>query len=324
MQRQKAIGVQGGDGMRGSLTAAAVFLVAMIGSGVAALAQDAPAGSTLPITISLTPRVWYVTDNENLLSNFQTVTQPGNPFTGILQATKTQVSYPLGGLTLEAAPKDWSQVSFLLTGLYGRGDQSGQLVEAIPAPQLNGILRLPNGALVPSSLPLGEVELGNFVRHFSRYDIEALARYRQNANFSFVGGFRVISYKNDFNGAAPTIPISVQSTLNYYLAEAGVALAAPISDSGRHSVFGGATLGIGEFDLSSNPKNAALEFGGPSTSGFAATLDINVGYQYAIASFVALNARYRAVVFGRSGIQGGFGQSVTVLHGPEIGVTLRF
>lgn len=172
--------------------------------------------------------------------------------------------------------------------------------------------------------PLGEVEVGNVIRHFSRFDIEALARYRLNANFTVVGGFRAIDYTNNFNGLLPTLTIDIRNTLTYYLPEAGVTFAAPITDSGRQTVFGGATLGVGAFDISSHPNPALSPFGGGSTSGFAATLDVNVGYQYAFADFAALNARYRAVVFGRSGGMGGFGQSLTVLHGPEFGVTLRF
>jgi len=122
--------------MRALLTAAALLVAAVAGGGGAALAQQPQPTSSfsLPFTISVTPRVWYVTDNENLPSNFESINIPGNPLTGIVQTTRSQVTYPLGGLTLEATPKNWPNVSFLLTGFYGRGDQTGQVLTVIPVP----------------------------------------------------------------------------------------------------------------------------------------------------------------------------------------------
>jgi len=97
----------------------------------------------------------------------------------------------------------------------------------------------------------------------------------------------------------------------YYLAEFGATFSVPLSESGRHSLFAGATLGLGEVTQNK-----------PSTSLFSTTIDLNVGYQYAVTQSVALSARYRAITYW--GENGAFFGDVGLVHGPEIGVTARF
>ena len=163
---------------------------------------------------------------------------------------------------------------------------------------------------------LGEEK--NFVGRGSRVDSEILGRTSLDPTGSVrvVYGLRWLRNTTTVtsNFVSPFVPPSVVPHLpittetDSLLGEGGMQFAVPIGQT-PHSVFGGVILGFGN---SSDLHSAAEAF-----------MDASLGYSYALTDSLAPYLRYRFQVFAP--FKGGpFLDNVQVVHGPEVGFTLRF
>lgn len=214
------------------------------------------------------------------------------------------VTLPIGGLTLSVAPfVNWD---FVINGLYGEGDSKFR------------------EAAKNSEFGFG----GNGHVDVTRTDIELLARYRipDSPVFLMIGG-RYVRFEEEFflNATTPTFFAGKveETTTQIYVGEVGVGFTAPISKDGRHSAFGNVLFGFGAFDNEVRPKNCRFDCSDERTNddGFAYLVDTNVGYQYSIADWMSVGARYRIIAVQRNGHPD---SDLSVVHGPEFALTFRF
>jgi hypothetical protein len=278
-------------------------------------AQDTTQGSTVtekPFTISLTPRLWYQIANGNRYQS--------NPST---QNSVDQTNFADYGLSLEVSARSLPDWSFILTGYYGAGSAPARSISFFPSPTEDAFDRIATS--MQSSA-------------FRRYDVEFLARYLVAPTISVTGGFRIFNFNNKVTSGVTNIfpntfglvPNTGQSFVvkqdnKFYLEEIGLLFSTPFSESRRHLLFGGTTLGLGVRTFNES-RYDFISFNNTVHSRtsdmiIAATLDVYAGYQFLLTQSVALNIRYRAIMVSDSGQIPG---QVTVNHGPEIGITTRF
>jgi hypothetical protein len=290
--------------MQNLLKIAVASVIGTLGYSIVAYAQDAQLPQKA-VSISLTPRLWFTFENPvefNSNPNFQQSLRSAN--------------YPLYGLSAEVSTRSLPDWSLILTGYYGEVATIGNQLQLVPA--------------------LGVVRTGALSPDFHRYDVELLGRHLVAPNISLIGGFRSIHYDETITSIitniflnTPLAPISSPNrqkiSKQYYLAELGALINSPFSESGRHSLFAGGTIGMGAATTNYNATAAtpsSLAGGRSSTSFFVTTLDVNAGYQFLLTQSIALNVRYRAVLF--AGETGEFPSPIGITHGPEVGVTMRF
>lgn len=151
----------------------------------------------------------------------------------------------------------------------------------------------------------------------TRTDIELLLRYRiPETQLIVFGGPRYVTYDQNFEFDS----FDVDTTSKIWIVEAGIGAFGDITESGRHRFFGNLTLGLA-FDTFESKTDRDLSFDGKEdqTTG---TVDVNLGYQYLIADWVSFNFRYRMFTIFT---EDDFEQSdLTTIHGPELGLALRF
>jgi hypothetical protein len=102
---------------------------------------------------------------------------------------------------------------------------------------------------------------------------------------------------------------------NFYLAEIGASYSVPVDKMARHLLLGNFTRGVRYQTIKVNNRATPLR---PDDEAFFPFIDINVGYQYLLSDSLSVHARYRAFVMDE------IIRNLSVLHGPEIGFTVKF
>ena len=241
------------------------------------------------IAISLTPRLWYSFLNPN---GFAGNSSKIDSF--------EELSMPLTGFTAGIRPNGWES-DILFTALYGTG--SGKISSA-------------NGSATSTN---GEYDA-------TRLDIEVLQRFAiPGTAISWFYGGRYIHGENDaehHSASGITFRASgtrfLEEATNIYLVEGGIGFFTPITEDGQHGLFGSGGIGLGYGSHKVGNRTTELD---PDESGVVVSWDINVGYQYTISDSVAAHARYRAFVIP---VAGDTTTNFFVVHGPEVGATIRF
>ena len=236
--------------------------------------------------IDVTPRFWYMNVNPTPFSDSQ-----------LFQQTNETAMFPLYGLSLRVEPPGFSGSDFLLTGFRGSDSVAGRSVSAT----------------------------GVSARHntdATRTDIELLYRTRvPNSNiYWFVGGRWVLFEEESDIGSGLVFPASGTSHLseetNFYFAELGVSFSTPIDQRGRHVLFGNFTGGVGYESQEVTNRGTSSR---PDKDGFVPFIDVNLGYQYVFTDSANFHVRYRTFVMHEV-----VREEFMALHGPEIGITIRF
>jgi hypothetical protein len=236
--------------------------------------------------IDVTPRFWYMMVNPNPFSKSRT-----------LQQTHETAMFPLYGLSLRVEPPGFSGSDFLLTAFRGSDTVKGRSVNS----------------------------LGVSARHetdATRTDIELLYRTPvPNSNvYWFVGGRWVLFEEESDIGSGLVYPASGISHLseetNFYLAEIGASFSTPIDQRGRHVLFGNFTGGIGYESQEVTNRGSSDR---PDKEGFIPFIDVNLGYQYVFSENANFHARYRTFAMHEV-----VREEFMALHGPEVGITIRF
>jgi hypothetical protein len=234
----------------------------------------------------LTPRFWLMMVNPTPFSDSTT-----------FQQTNETAMFPLYGLSLRVAPPGLSNSDFLLTGFRGSDTVKGRSVTAA----------------------------GVSARHqteATRTDIELLYRTQvPNSNVHWFVGVRWVLFEEESDvGSGLVFPASGTSHLseetNFYLGELGVSFSTPIDQEGRHILFGNFTGGFG-YEAQEVTNRGTPE--SPDSEGFIPFIDVNFGYQYVFTKNASFHARYRSFVLHEV-----VRDEFLALHGPEIGVTVRF
>jgi len=235
-------------------------------------------------SFSVTPRVW--------LASFSYPYEDGSSYEDFF--------LPMYGATVTVSPAAAPNFSFLLTVLTGSGDGDGVFID--------------NG-----------VEDANL--DVDRTDAELLARYViPETSFSLFGGLRYITFEADSKGTEPmegrNDVFRSETDTDLWIAELGMGITANITESGRHRFFSNVTFGLAfsDSDWSDNKGNKS------SGDDSNPSLDFNAGYQANINERIAFDARYRVFALrNNTDIADGVAQDkMIVIHGPEIGVTVRF
>jgi len=200
---------------------------------------------------------------------------------------------PMYGATVTVSPAAAPNFSLLLTVLTGSGDADG----------------------VDAHLDV------------DRTDAELLVRYAiPETSFSLFGGLRYVTFDQDEKGTEPmegrNDVYRGEGDTDIWLAELGMGMTANITENGRHRFFSNVTFGLA-FSDSEWSDNAG---GDSSADDTEPSLDFNAGYQANINERIAFSARYRVFVLRSSTeISDNVEQDkMVVMHGPEIGVTVRF
>lgn len=238
-------------------------------------------------TIGVVPRVWFTNEN---ISFYPDEINPSR--------VVEEINLPLAGLTLSFTP-NWDAesplagTSFFATGLYGTADGNWQ-----------------------SATHAGTYEV-------ERIDAELLARTPMaNSKVSLYWGGRWINFSQSetVNAVFPiTGTANREHTMNYLLGEAGLGIADSFGESGRHWFFANMVGGVGLYD--SQIENRVRPGGGiPDRSGVVWSVDINAGYQYSF-DFGSVFARYRAF---RPSETREVDVDNPIIHGPEVGLQIRF
>jgi len=96
----------------------------------------------------------------------------------------------------------------------------------------------------------------------------------------------------------------------------GASFSTPIDREGRHAFFGNFTGGLG-YEAQEVTNRGSTER--PDKAGVIPFIDVNFGYQYVFTENASFHARYRSFVLHEV-----VREEVMVLHGPEIGITIKF
>jgi len=236
--------------------------------------------------IEITPRFWLLDVGINPFLE-------SNQF----QQTNEEAVFPMFGFSLRVAPPEYTRSDFLFTFLRGSDVVKGK---SFRAPGITS----------------------NHQTDAVRTDVEFLYRRRiEETNVLWFTGFRWIFLEEDSkadNGF--TWPASNTGTLeeetSFYMAEVGVSFSTPVDMAADHILFANFTTGVGyERQVVLNRATDAS----PDVSGVFPFVDANVGYQYIISDNLSAHLRYR--VFA---LQEHVRDRILALHGPEVGVGLRF
>jgi len=207
-----------------------------------------------------------------------------------------QIHLPLAGVTVAIDPKIWKSIDFVATVIAGSAQ--------------------------------GDCDFGGGSRSTfdaDRLDIEFLIRKRlSNANASVFFGARSIFFTeeertNDFVFGASGTGF-IETDFMIIGAELGFSGSVPLTDNGRHALF---LNGIGFLAWEDSEVQNRTTSLNPDDDGFTPAIDLNLGYQYVFGKQVSAHVRYRAFVFYDSGV-GIPDDEFGVIHGPEIGVSIRF
>lgn len=236
---------------------------------------------------------------------------------------------------------------FTITGMYGEGDGGASLIAT-------GSTRL-----VVGFQDVNDIEISNLVGQtdVERIDIEATWQRRVNENFALTGGVRyerlgvvnngtlvtestqqiiaVATGNINLLGVVPPTRFAVNSDATYetYTVRAGGTAFVPLDNSINVFFSGMAQLGYSpsaEIDtrieqLTSQvalPELPVVESTSQSASEFSIGPDMAVGMQWIIFDNLAIDVRYRAVVFFP--LSGDFEFSdAQVNHGVNLGLSLR-
>ena len=252
----------------------------------------APAGAALAQRnpggwdIAVTPRFWYMLVNSNSFSESTTV-----------QKSFTTAKIPLYGASISVRPPGFELTDFLITGFYGTTEVEGKAVFSA-------------GASADSRTEA------------ARTDIELLVRNRiPDSGVLWFFGLRWVFLAED-SEIEPGFTFSASNSnrleeeTNFYLAEFGLSFSTPFRDSKNHSLFANLTTGLGYETRKATNRTTASD---PDDEGYFPFFDMNVGYEYRLPLQASAHVRYRAFIL-REIVRDEF----LVLHGPEIGFTLRF
>ncbi|MFH2203031.1 MAG: hypothetical protein ABIJ96_07950 [Elusimicrobiota bacterium] len=280
-----------------------IMMVLFVGSVFAPRAQ---AGDQF--SISVTPKLWASVENFNdyNTSYFTTLNRNTGVVTSYVQA-RQQINIPLVGVAIVMTPGT-VPLDFLFN-FYG-GNGKGRFVS--------------NSNNVKEGAGAGTTVLGNY--EAKRTDVETLIRYRpEGKTVNFFTGLRVNSFIDDLKLETAgytwtaTRSTSRRKKTTIVLWEVGAGFFAPITDSGMHRFFGNTTFGMGSYR--SNITNATDQTA-YLIKGGAVAWDINSGYEFAYGQHFAFNMRYRAYVKPAGPLKDGY--NLTVVHGPDFGITLRY
>jgi len=236
--------------------------------------------------IEITPRFWLLNVS---ISPFLESDQ--------FQQSNEEAVFPMFGFSLRVAPPRYTRSDFLLTFLRGSDVVKGK---SFRAPGITS----------------------NHETDAVRTDLEFLYRRRiEDTNVLWFAGFRWIFLEEDSkadNGF--TWPASNAGTLeeetSFYMAEVGASFSTPLDIAADHILFANFTTGVGyERQVVLNRATDAS----PDVSGVFPFVDANVGYQYIISDNLSAHVRYR--VFA---LQEHVRDKILALHGPEVGIGLRF
>ena len=233
--------------------------------------------------VSVTPRFQYFMVNTN-----------GFVENAADQDSLERVEIPFAGLSIGVRPKSLKSTEFLLSLFYG---------------QDNGI----RGDLGVSSLDV------------TRFDAEFLVRHviPDTALNFFYGGRAIIVDEETTRSAgvfADTLSNRAEVDTNWYFAELGIAFSTPITNSGKHLVFGGITGGLGYQEATLKNRRVTTT---PDEKGFAYLADLQVGYQHVFSEKVSGHIRYRTLLLSNHNT-GTSEDKLLIGHGPEVGLTFRF
>lgn len=255
---------------------------ALIFAAFTTLALSWAAGSPRAADFSLTPRVQYFMVNSN---GFIDVADD--------QDSTERAEFLFWGMTLGVRPESLKSTDFLGSVFYG----------------VENDLKFDTGN--------GEVDV-------TRLDAEILARHSiPETALNYFYGARTIRVDEEQSLKSGTFAATGKSTADvettWYLAELGIAFTSQLTGSGNHLVFGGVTGGIGyqKFEVTDRVTDSANS----DRSGFAASADMQLGYQYIVSKGVSAHFRYRTLLLTN---HHGEGDDLLVGHGPEIGLTFRF
>ena len=150
-----------------------------------------------------------------------------------------------------------------------------------------------------------------------RTDIELLVRYRiPETQLIVFGGPRYVTFDQSFEFSS----FDVDQTSEIWVIEAGIGAFANLTDNGRHRFFGNFTVGAAFEAFESKAKQEGVFDGKENQT--TASIDLNLGYEYLLADWIDLNFRYRMfTIFTEDDF---VQDDLTTIHGPELGLALRF
>jgi hypothetical protein len=237
--------------------------------------------------IEITPRFWYMMFNPTPFSD-----------STFIQQTNETVEFPLYGFSVKVKPAGFTDSDFLLTAFRGSDSVKGRTVTV-------------GGASA------------RHVTDATRTDIELLyrTRFADSNAYWFIGARWTLIEEEATADSGFVFPVSGSNRLNqdttFYLAEVGASFSTPIDHAGKHLLFGNFTSGIGYEKQEVTNRVAG---GDPADhSGAIPFLDANVGYQYSFLPNANVHIRYRSFVLRELKRD-----EFMALHGPEVGLTVRF
>lgn len=202
------------------------------------------------------------------------------------EETSTEAFFlPLYGLTVSVTPKATPNLNFMLTGLYGDGD----------------------GEYINQWYGDGDIE-------GERTDIEFLVRYNYpDKPFTIFAGPRYVT----FNSKATAGVFREEDDTTIFVIEVGAGTVTPISDDGRHRLFGNFTIGAAFMDYDYEDTDGWYE----SDSATYPSIDFNFGYQYSIGASSSFSTRYRAFMLMEENDLGQLKHNI--IHGLEVAFTIN-
>jgi hypothetical protein len=207
------------------------------------------------------------------------------------------VIVPMYGGSITVTPPGTPNFSIVATGFYGKGKGEACAGDFCPP----------------------EEELSSKIE---RTDIEILFRYHlPETQFVVFGGPRYVTFDTSYEfDEFPSI--GVDETSDIWVLEIGGGAFANLGETGRHRFFGNFTLGVAFEDYESKPKVEFGIFETEKSSDTTGTIDLNFGYEYLLVDWASLNFRYRMFNFFTT--DDFFQADLTTIHGPELGLALRF
>lgn len=201
--------------------------------------------------------------------------------------TSTEAYFlPMFGLTASVTPKATPNLNFMLTGLYGDGD----------------------GEYVNQWYGDGDTE-------GERTDIEFLVRYNfPDKSFTIFAGPRYVT----FDSKATAGVFRAKTDASIFIIEVGAGTVTPISDDGRHRLFGNFTIGVAFTDYDYKDTEGWDE----SDSATYPSIDFNFGYQYSIGASYSFSTRYRAFMLVEENDLDQMKHNA--IHGLEVAFTTNF
>lgn len=152
----------------------------------------------------------------------------------------------------------------------------------------------------------------------TRVDLEFLARYQiPESPVSLYFGPRYIRFEEDYSAGG----LSLRATEDDVALQIGFGAAGELAGNGNHRVFANIMTGVVFVDSDVEVTGPGGAADSDDTDEFP-MLDLNAGYQYILNDNISLNGRYRFfIVFNENEFE--FDSSFLV-HGPELGATIRF